>query len=119
MRHTCTRGRAGARWATAVLLAGACLLSGCSSGDDGRDDETRQHYCSRLGTWQDMKARAEDAGIAGYAAVAAAKRIDKEGLDRAGSHVLDDTALAVDGDPDAEGRVARYCSDAGFETMVH
>ncbi|MFI8945579.1 hypothetical protein ACIGO6_03575 [Streptomyces sp. NPDC053750] len=106
------------RWAAAVLVL-VGLVSGCSSHDTERDDETREHYCSRLGTWQKKKDRSENADVAGYAALAAARRLDKEGLDRSGSHVLRDTALAVDNaDADAEGRVASYCADAGFETYV-
>ncbi|MER6852835.1 hypothetical protein AB0A81_06765 [Streptomyces flaveolus] len=102
---------------TAVVVVG--LTGGCSSGDTEQDDETRQHYCSALGTWQQTKARSENADVAGYAALAAARRLDREGLDKSGSHVLQDTALAVDtGDAGAEGRVASYCTDAGFETYV-
>ncbi|MEU3658767.1 hypothetical protein AB0E77_03230 [Streptomyces sp. NPDC032940] len=103
--------------AAAVVVAG--LAGGCSSHDTAQEDETRQHYCSALGTWQQTKARSENADIAGYAALAAARRLDREGLDRSGSHVLQDTALAVDNaDTGAEGRVATYCTDAGFETYV-
>ncbi|MFJ8541952.1 hypothetical protein ACIRFH_08050 [Streptomyces sp. NPDC093586] len=106
------------RWATTVVVL-VGLASGCSSHDTAQDDETREHYCSTLGTWQKEKARSGNADVAGYAALAAARRLDKEGLDRSGSHVLRDTALAVDNaDTDAEGRAASYCTDAGFETYV-
>ncbi|GGQ45956.1 hypothetical protein GCM10010216_02580 [Streptomyces flaveolus] len=102
---------------TAVVVVG--LTGGCSSGGTGQDDGTRQHYCSVLGTWQRTKARSENADVAGYAALAAARRLDREGLDTSGSHVLQDTALAVDtADTAAEGRVASYCTGAGFETYV-
>jgi hypothetical protein len=112
------RGRV--RTVTTVLTALVVgLTGGCSSGDTAQDDETRQHYCSALGTWQQTKARSENADVAGYAALAAARRLDREGLDKSGSHVLRDTALAIDNaDTAAEGRVAAYCTDAGFETYV-
>ncbi|WP_077796022.1 hypothetical protein [Streptomyces sp. JHA26] len=116
MRHK-GRARAVAAAMTAVVVVGP--TSGCSSHDTAQDDETREHYCSALGTWQRTKARSENADVAGYAALAAARRLDREGLDRSGSHVLQDTALAVDtADTAAEGRVASYCTDAGFETYV-
>ncbi|MEV5517612.1 hypothetical protein AB0L50_32705 [Streptomyces flaveolus] len=101
---------------TAVVVG---LTGGCSSGDTAQDVETRQHYCSAFGTWQRTKARSENADVAGYAALAAARRLDREGLDKSGSHVLQDTALAIDtADTAAEGRAATYCTDAGFETYV-
>ncbi|MGV9696837.1 hypothetical protein ACWDTR_13885 [Streptomyces sp. NPDC003470] len=115
--HGRSAGRVVATVVTAVAVAG--LTGGCSSHDSAQDDETREHYCSALGTWQQTKARSENADVAGYAALAAARRLDRERLDRSGSHVLQDTALAVDtADPGAEGRVASYCTDAGFETYV-
>ncbi|GJF23966.1 hypothetical protein [Streptomyces sp. HO565] len=110
------RARAVTTVLTAVVVG---LTGGCSTGDTAQDDETREHYCSALGTWQQTKARSENADVAGYAALAAARRLDREGLDKSGSHVLQDTALAVDtGDAGAEGRVASYCTDIGFETYV-
>ncbi|MFJ3206497.1 hypothetical protein [Streptomyces flaveolus] len=115
------RRRGRARTVMTVVMAAvvAGLASGCSSHDTGQDDETRQHYCSAFGTWQRTKARSENADVAGYAALAAARRLDREGLDTSGSHVLQDTALAVDNaDTSAEGRAATYCTNAGFETYV-
>ncbi|MFG3101839.1 hypothetical protein ACGFZL_15170 [Streptomyces sp. NPDC048182] len=106
------------RYATAFACAAALLaLTGCSSHDSAREQEWRETYCGRLGSWQSTKADGSAGGKAsGYLAVAAARRLDREGLDRHGSHILDDTAMAVDGDTEAEGRAVAYCTDAGFVT---
>ncbi|MFB6960182.1 hypothetical protein ACFCYB_24950 [Streptomyces sp. NPDC056309] len=124
------------RAVTAVMVVG--LMSGCSSDDSAQAERWRQNYCARLGAWQDvrvaMAADAEstepgdegmdpspeldNAGIAGHAAIVAAKVLDREGLDRAGGHILDDTVMAVGGDPGAEARATSYCDASGFETLV-
>ncbi|MFF4762081.1 hypothetical protein [Streptomyces sp. NPDC001292] len=121
---------------TAVIVVG--LMSSCSSYDPARVKEWQRNYCTRLGAWQDvrdaMAADAEgtetsdgqidpspefdNADIAGHAAIAAAKVLDREGLDRSSGHILDDTAMAVGGDTGAEARATSYCDDSGFETLV-
>ncbi|MFF8991328.1 hypothetical protein ACF09H_15550 [Streptomyces sp. NPDC014983] len=121
--------------ATAVVVAG--LVSGCSSYDSEQAKEWRRSYCTKLGAWQD--ARDETAGSTGsvdangrnarspgsdnayfdgHAAIAAAKLPHRKGLDHGGSHILDDTVMAIGGDPGAERRAVSYCDDSGFETLV-
>ncbi|UQT54179.1 hypothetical protein M4V62_03275 [Streptomyces durmitorensis] len=130
-----TAGRRGAaRAATAFVVVG--LMGGCSSRDSAQDEEWRHNYCSALGTWQDTRnasaadgsgvdaddgqsAQPSEPGIAGYTVIAAAKRLDREGLDRGGSHILDDTARAISGDMTAEGQAVAYCDDSGFETLMN
>ncbi|MFI8519344.1 hypothetical protein ACIGEZ_16130 [Streptomyces sp. NPDC085481] len=119
-------GQRRARRAAAVVVLVAGLVSGCSSSGSAAAEERQQDYCTKLGSWQDIRDDAVAAGgagdqadLAGYAAVSAAKVIDREGLDRGGSHVLDDTVMAVGGDPVAEGRAASYCDGSGFETLVN
>jgi hypothetical protein len=74
-----------------------------ADGDDGQNGQSTE---------------SDDAEVSAYAAVAAAKMLDREGLDHDGSHILNDTAAAVDGDTGAESRAVSYCSDSGFETLV-
>ncbi|MFD3452362.1 hypothetical protein ACFWVC_09280 [Streptomyces sp. NPDC058691] len=115
-----------------------CLISSCSSAEPAKVKGWQQNYCTELGAWQDarrvMAASAQDVAgdddqsgqssefddfeVSGYAAVAAAKVLDREGLDRNGSHILNDTAAAVDGDTGAESRAVSYCDGSGFETLV-
>lgn len=136
MRHNRRATRRIVRAATAVAVAG--LMSGCSSDDPARAKEWQRVYCTRLGSWQDARdaltastgdagandARAarspefRDAENAGHAAVAASRVLDREGLDHAGGHLVEDTARAVGGDTEAEGRATSYCSGSGFETLV-
>ncbi|MGP2436321.1 hypothetical protein [Streptomyces sp. JW3] len=101
----------------AVLVAG--VLGGCSGPDPEQVANWRETFCTRLGAWQEARDAAEGgAANAGRAVVAAAKVLDREGLDQDGSHVLIDTALAVEGDLGAAGRAASYCDGVGFETLV-
>ncbi|WP_432187277.1 hypothetical protein [Streptomyces sp. Tue6028] len=129
-----TRNAAQAVTAAVVL----CLLTSCSSDDPAQDKERQRTYCSRLGAWQEARDAAagnatgvdesdaqgsdapgtDDASIAGDLAVASSRVLNREKLDRTGSHILDDTVLAVGGDPAAESRAVSYCDDSGFETMV-
>ncbi|MFD5266232.1 hypothetical protein [Streptomyces sp. NPDC058335] len=51
---------------------------------------------------QNGQLTVNDAEVPGHAAVAAAKVLDREGLDRDGSHILDDTVAAVGDDTGAE-----------------
>ncbi|GGX86783.1 hypothetical protein [Streptomyces minutiscleroticus] len=114
------RGAVGrvARTAAAVVVIG--VIGGCSSPHaPGRSDERERSYCTGLGAWQDARRAADgSAEAAGDAALAAAKVLDREGLDHDGSHVLRDTAAAVGGDAGAESRVVSYCDATGFETLV-
>jgi hypothetical protein len=102
----------------AAVVVAVGLVSGCSSDDSAQAAKWRESYCAALGKWQQAKAAASGSAASGYAVVAAAKRLDREGLDRDGGHILDDTAAALDGDADAERRAVTYCEDSGFETMV-
>lgn len=117
-------GRGGGRGVVRVAGAAAvavlvCASAGCSGTDPEEVRNRRETYCTRLAAWQRAEGAAEGGDeAAGYAAVAAAKALDREGLDVDGSHVLRDTALAVDGDPDAGGRAAAYCAATGFETLM-
>ncbi|MEU4091549.1 hypothetical protein [Streptomyces sp. NPDC026673] len=125
--------------AAVVVVAG--LISGCSSAEPARAMEWQRRYCTELGAWQDAgralaeaaddaddvggeggeggrSAGSDEVEVSGHGAVAAAKVLDREGLDRDGSHILIDTAAAVGGDTGAERRVVSYCEDSGFETLV-
>ncbi|WP_437082349.1 hypothetical protein [Streptomyces sp. enrichment culture] len=103
--------------AVAVVVVGAS--AGCSGTDPEEVRNRRETYCTGLAAWQRAERAAEGGDeVAGYGVVAAAKALDQEGLDVDGSHILQDTGLAVGGDPAAEGRAAAYCADTGFETLV-
>lgn len=111
--------RRATRTVTAVAVVG--LMAGCSAhdSDSARDEERRHAYCSALGSWQQERNEAADSdGFGGYTVVAAAKQLNQNGLDRDGSHILDDTTQAVDGDTAAEWRAVSYCDDAGYETLM-
>ncbi|WP_416982750.1 hypothetical protein [Streptomyces sp. T028] len=84
--------------------------------------EWQREFCTNLGSWQDAK-RARTPGLdnvesAGQAVIAASTRLDREGLEEGGGHILDDTVNAVGGDIGAERRAVSYCDSAGFETLV-
>ncbi|MFG2358285.1 hypothetical protein [Streptomyces sp. NPDC048521] len=114
----------------------AALMSSCSSDDPAQAKQWQQEYCTELGSWQDAKrtvaSSAADAGggqdvgspesdnveSAGRAAIAASKKLDREGIEHGDSHILDDTVNAVGGDIGAEGRAVSYCDGSGFETLV-
>ncbi|MEU4151746.1 hypothetical protein [Streptomyces sp. NPDC026659] len=117
----------------AVLMSG--WTTGCSSEEPARAKVWEQSYCAKLGSWQDARSAAagtgdgqgtgslasDEADSAGRSLVAAARRLDREGLGGGGdggTRILDDTVNAVGGDPGAEGRAVSYCDDAGFETLV-
>ncbi|WP_320779950.1 hypothetical protein [Streptomyces sp. CRN 30] len=107
--------------AVAVAVAGVLgvCLTGCSGTDSAVAHDRRETYCGRLGAWQQARNAGDGGdGIAGIAVVAASKPLDRDRLDTGGSHVLTDTALAVEGDPQAEGRVVAYCDAVGFETLT-
>ncbi|MFI9756310.1 hypothetical protein ACIHFB_00010 [Streptomyces sp. NPDC051963] len=100
--------------------------------------EWQRDYCTELGSWQDAKhatmtssadadasdeqnvqsSEFDNAESAGQAAIDASKRLDREGLEHGGTHILDDTVNAVGGDVGAEGRAVSYCDSSGFETLV-
>ncbi|MFF3317348.1 hypothetical protein ACFYV5_17840 [Streptomyces sp. NPDC003035] len=127
---------------TAGVLVALALACGCSSQDPEQVTAWQRDYCGKLGLWQHGRdsavfsgaARAEvatgsvgaaDASViearesAGRAAIAASAVLDREQLDRDGSHILADTHQAVmSGDLRAEARAVRYCDGAGFETLV-
>lgn len=120
-RRRVTRRAVTAVAAAAAVAAVAGLTTGCSShdSDSARSEKWRHNYCSALGSWQNERNEAAgDTGFAGVTVVAEAKRLHQEGLDRDGSHILDDTTMAVGGDAAAEGRAASYCDTSGFETLV-
>ena len=118
--------------ATAVVVAS--LMSSCSSDDSEQAKEWQRNYCTELGAWQRARnvttgsvdangqnvqsPESGNAEVEGYAVISAAKLLDSKGLDRVGSHILDDTAMAVGGDTDAERRAVSYCDDSGFETLT-
>lgn len=113
-------------------------MSSCSSDDSAQAKEWQRDYCTKLGSWQDAKhattgsvadADASDGQDvqssefdatepAGHAVIDASKRLDREGLERGGSRILDDTVDAVGGDIGAEGRAVSHCDSSGFETLV-
>jgi len=109
-------------------------MSSCSSDDSEQAKEWQRNYCTELGAWQRARnvttgsvdangqnvqsPESGNAEVEGYAVISAAKLLDSKGLDRVGSHILDDTAMAVGGDTDAERRAVSYCDDSGFETLT-
>ncbi|MGW2824807.1 hypothetical protein ACWC24_27965 [Streptomyces sp. NPDC001443] len=123
--------------AAAVVVA-AVLMSSCSSGEPAQAKEWQENYCAELGAWQDARRAtttdAEDTGdsdgqsaptsesdalgAARTLVIAAAKKLAREGLERDGGHILDDTVYAVGGDAGAESRAVSYCDSSGFETLV-
>ncbi|MFD8911174.1 hypothetical protein [Streptomyces sp. NPDC059575] len=131
-------GGRGARVAAAVVVA--VLMSGwttgCSSEEPARAKVWEQFYCAKLAAWQDARnavagtgagagdgqdagpLASDEADSAGRSLLAAARRLDREGLGDGATHILDDTANAVGGDPGAEERAVSYCDDAGSETLV-
>ncbi|MEU6242968.1 hypothetical protein [Streptomyces sp. NPDC047024] len=129
-------GGTGARVAAAVVAAVLMTgwTTGCSSEKPAQAKVWEQFYCAKLAAWQaarnaevgtgtgdgqDAESLASDeADSAGRSALAAARRLDGEGLGEGATHILDDTANAVGGDPGAEERAVSYCDDAGFETLV-
>ncbi|MDT6985448.1 hypothetical protein ACFSUJ_32735 [Streptomyces lusitanus] len=122
----------------AIVVVAAVLMSGCSSDDPARAEERQRDYCTKLGTWQDTahatttgEADGEAGGghggqssefdnteSAGHVLIEAAKRLERAGLEDGGTHIVDDTVNAVDGDIGAEGRAVSYCDSSGFETLV-
>ncbi|MEU9401587.1 hypothetical protein [Streptomyces sp. SID4985] len=129
-------GGSGARAAAAVVVAVLMTgwTTGCSSEKPAQAKVWEQFYCAKLGSWQDARNAAAGAGTgdgqgagslasdeaasSGRSLVAAARRLDREGLGDGATRVLDDTTNAVGGDPEAERRAVSYCDDAGFETLV-
>jgi len=108
--------------ATSVVVVG--LMSSCSSDDSGQAEEWQRNYCAELGAWQRIRntaiqsSESGNADIDGSGVIAAAKLLDRKGLDRVGSHILDDTVMTVGGDTGAERRAVSYCEDSGFETLT-
>ncbi|MFH9550985.1 hypothetical protein [Streptomyces sp. NPDC017435] len=113
-------------------------MSSCSSDDPAQAKEWQRDFCTKLGSWQDAKHATTasvadddasdgqnvqspefgDTESAAHAVIGASKRLDREGLEQGGSHILDDTVNAVGGDIRAEGRAVSYCDSSGFETLV-
>ena len=116
--------RWGLRVVAVVLAAGA--TAGCSSEAEPSPmaEEWRRDYCTKLGSWQDVRdgrirpGTDPDPAALGQLAVLAAGVLEREGLQPAGGHLVDDTKMAVLGDGVAEGRAVTYCGEAGFETLV-
>ncbi|MFD3610692.1 hypothetical protein ACFWXA_21895 [Streptomyces atroolivaceus] len=120
------------RFRTVVpVLALVAVAAGCASseGTDGRWlTEQRENYCTQLGTWQKARnaARTEPPDPSGYDEVGAvaqdaflAMRPLRDETVGGGRTLGEATAAAMnDGDSEAEGRVVRYCGDAGFETLT-
>ncbi|MBK3580694.1 hypothetical protein JHN63_44360 [Streptomyces sp. MBT65] len=103
----------------AAVVAAAVLISGCSSGDSAQDKAWQAEYCDKLGSWQhEVRARTANVESAGNAALYAAKKLDKAGLEHGGTRILDDTVNAIGGDTGAEERAVSYCDSAGYETSV-
>ncbi|WP_405730849.1 hypothetical protein OG885_14045 [Streptomyces sp. NBC_00028] len=103
-----------ARLAVAVVIA-AVVMGGCSSGNPEQDKNRQQDYCTELGAWQDAEHPSESLG---RTVIAAARRLDRAGLEIGGTRILDDTVDAIRGDAGAEDRAVSYCGSAGFETLV-
>ncbi|WP_282082558.1 hypothetical protein [Streptomyces tendae] len=113
-------------------------MSSCSSDDPAQAKAWQRDFCAKLGSWQDARHATtasvadDDAGVgqkgqsfefddtesAARAVIDASNRLDREGLEQGGSHILDDTVNAVGGDIRAEGRAVSYCDSSGFETLV-
>ncbi|WP_405861677.1 hypothetical protein OG361_40010 [Streptomyces sp. NBC_00090] len=109
----------------AVVLAGLLSACGEQEPDPERVAAWREDYCSDLAAWQRIthdppeKGYGNEPALTAAAVISAAKVVDREHLDHAGSHILNDTAQAVSHDDrDAEGRVSAYCSAVGFETLM-
>ncbi|MER7541106.1 hypothetical protein ABTX77_41155 [Streptomyces sp. NPDC097704] len=109
----------------AVVLTGSLSACGKQEPDPERVASWREDYCSDLSTWQRIthdppeKGYGNEPVLTAAAVISAAKVIDREHLDHAGSHILYDTSQAVShNDQDAEKRVSEYCAAVGFETLM-
>lgn len=117
--------------AVVLVLALAAVTAGCSS-SEGEDEERltglRENYCTQLGAWQKARnaAGADTPDSSGYDEVGAvaqdaflAMRPLRDETVGEGRALAEATVAAMNnGDSEAEGRVVRYCADAGFETLT-
>ncbi|MFB7512762.1 hypothetical protein [Streptomyces sp. NPDC056144] len=120
--------RTGRRKVSALLVVALTgLLSACGEQepDPERVASWREDYCWDLWAWQRVthdppeKGYGNEPVITAAAVMSAAKVVDREHLDHAGSHILYDTSQAVaHGDQEAERRVSEYCAAVGFETLM-
>lgn len=121
------------RWVRAIVpvFTLVAVAAGCSS-SDGRSEqrltEQRERYCTELGAWQKTRDAVDE------------ETVDPEGFDEVGA-VVDDAVRAMEplrdeavgggrtlgeatvaamksGDGEAQGLVAQYCQDAGFEAQA-
>ncbi|MFB4420464.1 hypothetical protein C5F59_005155 [Streptomyces sp. QL37] len=119
-------------WKTALpVLALVAAAAGCSSSDDVDEQRLtgkRETYCTQLGTWQKARNAADpdtpdpsgydEVGALAQDAFLAMRPLKDEGVD--GGRTLGEATVAAmtKGDSEAEGRVVKYCDDAGFETLT-
>lgn len=117
--------------AMVLVLALAAVTAGCSS-SEGEDEQRltglRENYCTQLGAWQKARnaAGADTSDSSGYDEVGAvaqdaflAMRPLRDETVGEGRTLAEATVAAMNkGDSEAEGRVVRYCADAGFETLT-
>ncbi|MEV4972177.1 hypothetical protein [Streptomyces scopuliridis] len=111
-----------------VLVAVAAGCSSSESKDEQRLTEQRENYCTQLGTWQKARntADTDTPESSGYDEVGAlaqdaflAMRPLRDETVGGGRTLGEATAAAMNnGDSEAEGRVVKYCGDAGFETLT-
>ncbi len=132
MRYGGRGARVVAAVVAAVLMSG--WTTGCSSEEPAQAKVWERFYCAKLTAWQNARnatthadagggqgagpLASEEADSAARSLLAAARRLDREGLGGGATPLLDDTANAVAGDPGAEGRALSYCADTGFGPLV-
>jgi hypothetical protein len=119
-------------WKRALpVLALVAVAAGCSSSDDVDEQrlaEKRETYCTQLGMWQKARNTADpdtpnpsgfdEVGAFAQDAFLAMRPLKDETVDGGRSLGEATVAAMTNGDLEAEGRIRKYCDNAGFETLT-